>query len=66
MVEYNDIVRPHIRMWEFTRCVLDNTETASKRIEGSTKNDFCQANEKVSRTNDQDKILPQRELNKIC
>jgi hypothetical protein len=66
MVEYDDIVRPHVRMWQFARCVLGNTETASKMMEGSRKHDFCQVNEKVSRTNDQEKIMPQRELNNIC
>ena len=66
MVEDYDIVRPHVRMWQFTRCVLGNTETLSKRTEVSRKHDSCQANERVSRTNDQEYIIPQRELNKIC
>jgi hypothetical protein len=64
MVEYYDIVRPHVRIWQFARCVLGNTERASKRMEGSRKDDFYQANEKV--TTGQEKIIPQRDLNKIC
>jgi hypothetical protein len=66
MVEDYDIVRPHVRMWQFTRCVLGNTENISKRTEGSRKDDSCHANERGSRTNGQEYIIPQRELNKIC
>jgi hypothetical protein len=65
MVEYDEIVRPHVRMWQFARCVTGNTETVSKRKESSKQSDFCQANE-VFRTNDQETIMPQGELNKIC
>ena len=66
MVEYDEIVRPHVRMWQFARCVTGNTETVSKRRKSSGKQpDFCQANE-VSRTNDEEVIMPQGELNKIC
>jgi len=65
MVEDYDIVRPNVRMWQFTRCVLGNTENISKRGEVLRKHDSCQANDRISRTNDQEYIIPQRELNKI-
>ena len=66
MVKYDEIVRPHVRMWQFARCVTGNTETVSKRRKGSGKHDFYQANEKDARTNGQEKMMPQRELNRIC
>ena len=65
MVEYDDIVRPHVRMWQFARCVTGNTETVSKRMEGSEKHDFCKV-DKVYRIHVQEITIPQRELNKIC
>lgn len=66
MVEDNNMTSPHMRMWQFTRSVLGDIETKTKRVKESKKHDFCKVDEKACGIHNQETTIPQKELNRIC
>jgi HSP20 family protein len=64
MVEDNNMISPHMRMWQFSRCALGGMDSILKTMEDLMEQDFKNLSERMSRNYVRETKLPNGSVEK--